>query len=41
MQRSDQIVVLDHGIIEERGTRSQLLAAGGAYRKLFDFQIYG
>ena len=41
VQRSDQIVVLDHGIIEERGTHAELLAAEGAYRKLFDFQIYG
>jgi subfamily B ATP-binding cassette protein MsbA len=41
VQRSDQIVVLDHGVIEERGTHADLLAAEGAYRKLFDFQIYG
>ena len=41
VQRSDQIVVLDHGIIEERGTHTELLEAEGAYRKLFDFQIYG
>ncbi len=41
VQRSDQIVVLDHGIIEERGTHTELLEAEGAYRQLFDFQIYG
>jgi subfamily B ATP-binding cassette protein MsbA len=41
VQRSDQIVVLDNGIIAERGTHTELLAAQGAYRKLFDFQIYG
>jgi ATP-binding cassette, subfamily B, bacterial MsbA len=40
VQHSDQIVVLDHGVIEERGTHDELLEAEGAYRKLFDFQIY-
>ena len=41
VQRSDQIVVLDHGIIAERGTHTELLAEEGAYRRLFDLQIYG
>ena len=41
VQHSDQIVVLDHGVIEERGTHVELLEAEGAYRRLFDFQIYG
>ncbi len=40
VQHSDQIVVLDHGVIEERGTHDELLEAEGAYRKLFDYQIY-
>jgi ATP-binding cassette, subfamily B, bacterial MsbA len=40
VQRSDQIVVLEHGIIQERGTHSELLAEEGAYRRLFDLQIY-
>ena len=40
MQHSDQIVVLNRGVIEERGTHDELLEAEGAYRKLFDFQIY-
>lgn len=40
VQRSDQIVVLDHGVIEERGTHEELLDREGAYRKLFDYQIY-
>jgi subfamily B ATP-binding cassette protein MsbA len=41
VQHSDQIVVLDHGVIEERGTHTELLDREGAYRRLFDFQIYG
>ena len=40
VQRSDQIVVLDHGLIVEQGTHSELLRAGGAYHRLFDLQIY-
>lgn len=40
VQHSDQIVVLDSGLIVERGTHADLLAAEGAYRRLFDLQIY-
>jgi len=40
VQRSDQIVVLDYGVIVERGAHKDLLEAEGAYHRLFDLQIY-
>lgn len=41
VQRADQILVLDDGRIVERGTHDQLLAAGGAYRRLYEMQFDG
>ena len=39
VRRADQILVLDRGRIVERGTHSQLLAAGGLYRQIYDLQL--
>ena len=38
IQSADQIIVLEHGQIVERGTHHELLAAGGRYRELYDTQ---
>ncbi|UUV31578.1 ABC transporter ATP-binding protein/permease [Amycolatopsis roodepoortensis] len=38
VRRADQIVVLEHGRVAERGTHDQLLAAGGRYATLFRLQ---
>jgi len=39
--RMDRLVVLDHGRIVEQGAHGQLLAAGGAYAKLWRMQSGG
>jgi ATP-binding cassette subfamily C protein CydCD len=38
LERFDQILVMDHGQIVERGTHSELLARHGLYRRLWDLQ---
>jgi subfamily B ATP-binding cassette protein MsbA len=38
IQSADQILVLEHGEIVERGTHGQLLARNGRYRQLYDKQ---
>jgi subfamily B ATP-binding cassette protein MsbA len=38
IRHADEIIVLQKGKIEERGTHEQLLAANGFYRKLVDMQ---
>ena len=39
VQHADQILVLHHGAIRERGTHRQLLAAGGLYGRLYQLQL--
>jgi ATP-binding cassette subfamily B multidrug efflux pump len=39
VRRADEIVVLDHGRVVERGRHEELLARGGLYRQLFDIQF--
>lgn len=38
VETADHIIVLQHGKIEEQGTHRALLAAGGGYRRTFDYQ---
>lgn len=38
IQRADQILVMHHGRVHERGTHRELLAQGGLYRRLYDMQ---
>jgi ABC-type multidrug transport system fused ATPase/permease subunit len=40
IESADQILVLDNGIVVERGTHRELLALDGRYRQLYDKQ-YG
>ncbi len=40
VQRADEIIVLDRGVIVEQGTHDELIELDGSYRKLFDLQIY-
>jgi len=38
LKHADEILVLDQGRIIERGTHEQLLAHGGAYRRIYNIQ---
>jgi len=40
IQHADEIIVLQKGEIIERGNHSELLSKGGAYRKLYDMQVF-
>jgi ATP-binding cassette, subfamily B, bacterial MsbA len=40
VQHADEIIVLDKGIILERGSHPQLLALNGTYKKLYDTQMF-
>ena len=39
VQHADRILVLHHGVIRERGTHRELLAAGGLYERLYQLQL--
>lgn len=41
VQHADQVLVLENGVIVERGTHDDLLELDGSYRRLFELQIYG
>jgi ATP-binding cassette subfamily B protein len=39
VRHADQILVLHHGEVRERGTHEELLAKGGLYRRLYELQV--
>jgi subfamily B ATP-binding cassette protein MsbA len=40
IQHADEIIVLNKGVIEERGTHDELLDKRGLYRRLYDLQSF-
>ena len=39
IQHAEQILVLHKGVVRERGSHQQLLAADGMYRRLYELQF--
>jgi ABC-type multidrug transport system fused ATPase/permease subunit len=39
IQKADQILVMDHGQIIERGNHQDLLRQNGQYKRLFELQF--
>jgi ATP-binding cassette subfamily B protein len=39
LKNADQILVLDHGRVVQRGTHNELLARDGLYREIYDLQL--
>jgi ATP-binding cassette subfamily B protein len=39
LKNADQILVLDHGRIAQRGTHEELLASDGLYKRIYDLQL--
>nr|MCR4804415.1 ABC transporter ATP-binding protein/permease [Clostridia bacterium] len=39
LSKADQVVVLDHGRITERGTPEELQRSGGIYQKIYEIQL--
>lgn len=39
LMEADQILVLNHGVIEECGTHQQLIHHGGIYQKIYEIQL--
>jgi len=39
IKQADQILVLDHGRVVQRGVHDQLVAADGPYRQIYDLQL--
>ncbi|MDE1377737.1 ABC transporter ATP-binding protein [Bacillus licheniformis] len=38
LKHADEILVLDKGVVKERGTHEQLMEANGLYKRIFDLQ---